>query len=189
MTHLLFLFLGVFFGIALMTNSPVASLLFIMCFWLIFGFTAFSDGFEIRRVGMAKLFSILAVGAITSISSVGIYGRVLHEYGRNPSFHAKVNAYVFMGARYQAQLDPHWFEKKRTEISRHTQDVQRMRSVCGDPVAYREIVRSYNLAIDNYNKAILGSMVGLQYSEPVKQLLEPHFNGQFAPCGSVFRPI
>lgn len=184
--RLLFLLLGVFCGVAQMTSSPVALLLFVLCFWLIFGATAFSDGYEIRRFGMAKLLSILAVGLITSVGSIHTYNQVVQEYRQNPSFHAKVNAYVFMDARYQAQLDPYWFEKKRAEIARHTLDVQRMRSVCGDPVKYREIVMNYNLVIDRYNTAVVNSMVGIQYAEPVMQLLAPQFNGQLAPCGSVF---
>lgn len=187
--RILFLLLGVFCGITQMTSSPIALLLFVLCFWLIFGLTFFSDGYEIRRVGMAKLLSILAVGLVTSVGSIHTYNQVVQEYKQNPSFHAKVNAYVFMDARYQAQLEPHWFEKKRAEIVRHTLDVQRMRSVCDDPVKYREVVRNYNLAVDRYNTAIISSMAGSQYTEPVKRLLAPQFNDQLAPCGSVFKPI
>lgn len=183
----LFLLLGLFCGITQMTSSPVALVLFILCFWLIFGFTFFSDEYELRRFGMTKLLSLLAVGLITSVGSIHTYNRAVQEYRQNPSFHAKVNAYVFMDARYQAQLDPYWFEKKRVEIARHTFDVKRMRSVCGDPVKYREVVRNYNLAVDRYNTAVASSMVGSQYAEPVNQLLAPQFNDQLAPCGSVFK--
>ena len=94
-----------------------------------------------------------------------------------------------MDPRWQAQLDPQWFEKKRALIARRTLDIQRMRSVCGDPVQYREIARNYNLVIDEYNKVVAGSMVGNQYADPVRQLLIPQFNDQLAPCGSVFKQL
>jgi hypothetical protein len=45
----------------------------------------------------------------------------------------------------------------------------------------------YNIEINDYNRALVGSMVGSQYAEPVRQMLVPQFNDQLAPCGEVFK--
>lgn len=152
----------------------------------------FAFGMTKYRYGVRK--ALASVGITTFSMALGmgtivVSRKVSTAYHNNPVFHAKVNAYVFMDARYQAQLNPLWLEKKRVLIARHTFDIQRMRSVCGDPTQYREIARNYNLAIDEYNKVVVGSMVGSQYAEPVRQLLAPQFNDQLAPCGSVFKPL
>lgn len=152
----------------------------------------FAFGMTKYRYGARKAWVSLGITTFSMALGIGmivVSRKISTAYHNNPVFHTKVNAYVFMDARWQAQLDPQWFEKKRVLIARHTLDVQRMRSVCGDPVKYREVVGSYNLAIDRYNTVIVGSMVGSQYAEPVKQLLASQFNDQLAPCGSVFKPL
>ncbi len=132
----------------------------------------------------------ITLSVMVSTIGLALIGQVVvGKYHNDPVFHAKVNAYVFMDARYQAQLDSEWFEKRRSRIARYTLYVQGMRSMCGDPVHYRQVVGTYNRVIDEYNTVIVSSMVGSQYAEPVKQLLVPQFNDQLVPCGAVFKPI
>jgi hypothetical protein len=164
--------------------------------FLLGAMTIFTIGFAFfmtkYRWGVKKAWLMVVVTVSAMLLGMGVTSviRTLTSvYHTNPSFHAKVNAYLFMDARYQAQLDPQWFEKKRAEIARYTLDLQRMRSVCGDPVRYREVAHYYNSTVDQYNKVIIGSMVGSQYAEPVRQLLAPQFNDQLVPCGSVFNPL
>ena len=158
------------------------------------GLALYILAFFIVRMNMgaraAKVMISVAISVmILTIGVMTISRKITRAYHTDPVFHAKVNAYVLMDPRWQAQLDPQWFEKKRVLIARHTLDIQRTRSVCGDPTQYREIARNYNLAIDEYNRVIAGSMVGSQYAKPVKQLLAPQFNDQLVPCGSVFKPM
>ena len=180
--------MGFFMGRMIVKGAlsvPVLVVLTLLTFLIPFFFAKFH--FDTRKAwvsaGLAMSTMILTIGVIL------VSREIQRTYQTNPVFHDKVNAYVFMDPRYQAQLDSYWFEKKRAEIDRHTLDVERMRFVCGDPAQYREIVRNYNLAINRYNKVVVGSMVGLQYAEPVKQLLSPHFNNQLVPCGSVFKTL
>lgn len=188
-THILSLILMGFFMGRMLTKGELSQFLLgaMTIFTLVFAF-----GLTKYRYGVKKAW--ISVGITTFSMALGmgtivVSRKISTAYHNNPVFHDKVNAYVFMDARYQAQLNPLWFEKKRAEIARHTLDVQRMRSVCDDPVKYREIVRNHNLAIDAYNMVIVSSMVGSQYVEPMKQLLAPHFNDQLVPCGSVFKPL
>ena len=132
-------------------------------------------------VGITISIMVLTIGVMT------ISQKITRVYHTDPVFHAKVNAYIFMDPRWQAQLDPYWFTKRRALIDQRTDRLRRMRSGCNSNLT--EAARTYNMEINDYNRALVGSMVGVQYVDPVRQLLVPQFNDQLAPCGEVFKPL